>query len=862
MARIDGTNGSDIMGGTDDDDEIFGYGGNDTLYGLRGNDTIRGGTGNDRLWGGLGDDTSYGGVGNDTFYDWEGSNRFYGEDGNDQFHFQVDGNLARQWIDGGTGQDDARFTIVGTSADPVVIDFRNSGRTDRLFEVELTSIEVIDVGFDDASAYSGGAYIYTGNYDSDVNSTNSSDLIQTGDGTDTINSGSGNDTIFSGGGADRVNGGDGNDAINGGADNDILTGGRGNDTIFGMSGDDTIYGDIIPGYGDWRDGLIYGNDALNGGDGNDIIYGEFGNDVLLGEDGNDYLNGGDGADHIDGGEGEDTLAYSRSRFWFHEAYAEWGHPPDNYWSAGIVIDLQTGEASGGHAEGDTIMNVENIIGSYESDIIRGDDNDNVIQSHFMEFTGQSQNAASDQLYGRGGNDTFVVEGIGYINGGDGIDTIDFRWYYGGGISFNLETAHNVVSVENVSGTRYADTIRGDNANNLLDGSFGAAQNDIIFGGGGNDTIISSGGDMFGGAGNDTFLVRRGTTSIDGESGFDRVDFELPYNAMELTELEDGRLFFRVNSRAPVLPYRGYITGVEQLVFTDRTINLVESNSPQITVGYQTRELVSQRQFLSSMFRITDADDDIDHVLVMESSFSGGSIYLGNAILAPGTWHSLTIAEFNQLYYRGRGAGAEFITVRAVDSAGGESDYATLRIQNGDWANGTNTNSVLLRNNRTVTGYLTLKEDGSTDNTDWWRTYLTPGSYRIRLRGAASGSGSAADPLLRVMNANGVQVAWDNNSGTGTDAELVLNVTETGYYYLVADVQPDTARGTYQLNIRSAAGSEAPGQSAPDPVIARDGNLWEGRVDLNSLGRIDPLGYAEKLEDPLQKPKHVPLFTGG
>ncbi|MCO5057579.1 MAG: hypothetical protein M9905_06820, partial [Rhizobiaceae bacterium] len=152
--------------------------------------------------------------------------------------------------------------------------------------------------------------------------------------------------------------------------------------------------------------------------------------------------------------------------------------------------------------------------------------------------------------------------------------------------------------------------------------------------------------------------------------------------------------------------------------------------------------------------------------------------------------------------------------------------------------------------------------GSTDNTDWWRTYLTAGSYRIRLRGAASGSGSAADPLLRVMNANGVQVAWDNNSGTGTDAELVLNVTGTGYYYLVADVQPDTARGTYQLNIRSAPGSEAPGQSVPDPVIARDGNLWECRVDLNSLGRIDPLGYAEKLEDPLQKPKHVPLFTGG
>ncbi|MCO5058286.1 MAG: hypothetical protein M9905_10445, partial [Rhizobiaceae bacterium] len=713
MARIDGTNGNDTRTGTADDDEIFGYGGNDTLYGRRGNDTIRGGTGNDRLWGGLGDDTSYGGVGNDTFYDWEGSNRFYGEDGNDQFQFQVDGNFARQWIDGGSGQDDARFTIVGTSAEPVVIDFRDSGRTDRLFEVELTSTESISVRFDSASAYSGGAFIYTGNYDSEVRSTDSSDFIQAGEGTDTINSRAGDDTVISGGGADRVNGGDGDDTINGGADNDILTGGRGDDTIFGMSGDDTIYGDIAPGYGDWRDGLIYGNDALNGGDGNDIIYGEFGNDLLLGEDGNDYLNGGDGSDHIDGGDGEDTLAYSRSRFWFHEAYQEWGHPPDNYWSDGIVIDLQTGEASGGHAEGDTIRNVENIIGSYESDIIRGDDNDNVIQSHFMEHTGESQVAALDELYGRGGDDTFVVHDVGYINGGAGNDTIDFRWRYAGGISFSLENNPDVVSIENIVGTRYADTLRGNDQDNIIDASLGGA--DIVYGGGGDDTIICGGRDIFGGDGNDTFIIRAGGIIIDGESGFDRVDFQLSYNSVELTTLEGGRIYFRNNSSAPGPRYRGYITNVEQLVFTDRTINLVEPAAPQITLGYQRRELVSRRQSLTSMFHVSDADGDVEYVLVKETSRGAGAIYLGDTVLAPQTWHSLTIEEFNRLRYRGRGAGAEYITVRAIDSTGAASNYATMFVQNGDWADGTSTNSVLLRNNRSVSGSLTVREDGSPDN---------------------------------------------------------------------------------------------------------------------------------------------------
>ena len=215
-------------------------------------------------------------------------------------------------------------------------------------------------------------------------------------------------------------------------------------------------------------------------------------------------------------------------------------------------------------------------------------------------------------------------------------------------------------------------------------------------------------------------------------------------------------------------------------------------------------------------------------------------------------------EFGRLYYRGRAAGAEFITVRAFDSTGDTSNYGTLRVQNGDWANGTTTNSVLLRNNRTVTGTLTLREDGSSDNTDWWRARLTAGSYRIRLRGASSGKGSVADPLLRVMDANGIQIAWDNNSGTGTDAELVINVTQTGYYYLVSDIQPGTGRGTYQLSIRSASGSGG----AALPPTAGGVVSWESQVDFNSLGRILPLTMAEMQGEPNVKSKPISLFASG
>jgi Ca2+-binding RTX toxin-like protein len=122
-------------------------------------------------------------------------------------------------------------------------------------------------------------------------------------------------------------------------------------------------------------------DDVNGGDG------ESGNDNLLGGAGNDFLLGGAGADAFNGGSGSDTADYSAS-------------------ASGVVVNLQSGSATGGDAEGDTFNSIESLIGSSSSDTLYGRN------SLANRLDG---GAGADILWGGSGNDTFVFQ-AGQANG--------------------------------------------------------------------------------------------------------------------------------------------------------------------------------------------------------------------------------------------------------------------------------------------------------------------------------------------------------------------------------------------------------------------------------------------------------------
>ncbi|HEU0113572.1 MAG TPA: FG-GAP-like repeat-containing protein, partial [Thermomicrobiales bacterium] len=135
-----------------------------------------------------------------------------------------------------------------------------------------------------------------------------------------------------------------------------------------------------------------GTDAaqtLAGGDFDDTLSGLGGDDVLHGNGGNDTLAGGAGGDTLIGGGGSDTASYAGS-------------------GAGVTVNLGAGTASGGDAAGDTLSEIENLIGSAQVDTLTGDGGDNVLEGGGGADT-LDGGAGDDTLIGGLGNDSYRVD---------------------------------------------------------------------------------------------------------------------------------------------------------------------------------------------------------------------------------------------------------------------------------------------------------------------------------------------------------------------------------------------------------------------------------------------------------------------
>ena len=142
-------------------------------------------------------------------------------------------------------------------------------------------------------------------------------------------------------------------------------------------------------------------------------------------------------------------------------------------STAVTVNLSDGTATGGDAEGDTFTSIENLSGSAFDDTLIGDSSDNVLE-------------------GGDGADT--------LDGGAGLDTAAYK-HSSGAVRVNLSKGTNtgghaagdtITNIENLSGSRYNDTLTGDAKANRLDGGSG---HDRLTGGAGADVLV-------GGPGND------------------------------------------------------------------------------------------------------------------------------------------------------------------------------------------------------------------------------------------------------------------------------------------------------------------------------------------------------------------------
>jgi Ca2+-binding RTX toxin-like protein len=247
---------------------------------------------------------------------------------------------------------------------------------------------------------------------------------------------------------------------------------------------------------------------------NDYIVGNYAANTLLGDAGDDILVGGYGDDILKGGQGNDTLyGYSDtlplpSNYYGSPLYSSY-IPNDvaDYGdaAAGVAVNLSiVGSQNTIGAGNDTLVDINGIYGSGFNDTLSGNARDNRL------FGG----LGNDILNGGDGNDNLDGrEGDDILNGGNGIDTA----YYGketAGVKVYLATvgAQNtvgsgmdtLVSIENVVGTAFNDTLYGNALANRITASAG---NDNIHAGAGDDWIQ-------GGAGNDYMIGFTGVDTAD------------------------------------------------------------------------------------------------------------------------------------------------------------------------------------------------------------------------------------------------------------------------------------------------------------------------------------------------------------
>ncbi len=350
------------------------------------------------------------------------------------------------------------------------------------------------------------------------------------EGNDTILGLEGNDKLFGNNGEDKLFGSAGDDTLGGGAGADRLDGGSGRDSVvYGHSGAavtvnlDTgvntggqAEGDTIirveQVYGSAFDDSITGNSAAN------LLSGLDGNDTLDGGLGNDVLDGGNGADVLIGGDGTDTASYATSD--------------------AVDVNLFTGIATGGQAEGDTFTGVENIEGSAFADALTGDTNVNRLIG----------GAGDDTLNGNVGSDTLEGgAGADVLHGGLGLDRAIYN-NSASGVSVNLvsgiatggdATGDVLISIERLTGSNFADTLIAGDGKNILRGLDG---NDVLDGGADADLMV-------GGAGQDVFVFGAGSDTMDGGEDSDlalfagvKADYTIVGNTdgdWEITDLASG-----------------------------------------------------------------------------------------------------------------------------------------------------------------------------------------------------------------------------------------------------------------------------------------------------------------------------------
>lgn len=628
------------------------------------------------------------------------------------------------------------------------------------------------------------------------NGTNGSESILGSTGNDTINGLDGDDTL---------NGGNGNDSLVGGSGADLLLGGNGNDTLEGgtegASGGDTLDGGAGIDWATYRNSSSYvyvytggGINLSNFGQaiGDDLIgienvQGSAHNDILSGTAAvNNTFEGGAGADtlHADGlysyadAGGSDTLSYATS-------------------NAAVTIDLATGAASGGHAQGDVYYGFENVIGSSQGDALTGDSDTNILQGR----------AGADTLDGAAGSDWATYDNV--------INSVGVIVSLLSGTGTAGEANGDVlIGIENLRGTRNADTLTGDGGDNILIGGTGA---DSLVGDAGNDwasyefatgrvnaslaagagTFGEANGDVLSGienlrgsafndtltgdAGDNILEGGNGADSLVGGAGFDIVSYQTAAAAVRTNLASAG-----TNTGAALGDVYSGIEGLRGSEFDDSITGNAGDNFLQGLAGADT------------IFG-GDGNDTIEGGLhaSVGGLFSGDVLDGGNG--------------FDWVTYRNSSAGVAVFRNAALNLNGFGDAYVDV-LSNFEAIEGSSHNDTLSG----LAGDDDLIMGGAGAD-----TLHADGLY-------ATTDGGGNDTLTFVTSAAGVGVNLSTGFGTGGDAQGDLYY---GFENVIGSIHADTLTGDGDHNVLQ-------GGAGADTLIGGAGNDWAAYDQASDSQGVD------------------------
>jgi Ca2+-binding RTX toxin-like protein len=423
-------------------------------------------------------------------------------------------------------------------------------------------------------------------------------------------------------------------------------------TIWDAGGIDTfVYESAAGGEIDLTAGLLGGSDMgsavyVQDSSGNNLhdVYSIYiANGVAIenatGGSGNDWIIGNRGNNVLNGRTGSDTVSYESGA------------------GSGVAVNLGLTSAQNTVGAGtDTLLAIENLMGSSFNDTLMGNAGNNVLNggagidnvSYAGSSAGVSVNLGStsaqntvgagidtiqgfenligsrfnDTLTGSGGNNT-LNGGLGNdrLNGGAGIDTASYAGT-ASRVTVNLSStsAQNtlgagtdtLLSIENLVGSSFNDAFTGNASSNVLNGGSG---NDWLSGGSGNDGLIGELGNdgLIGGLGNDT---------LTGGAGVDYFLFNTPLNGTNNKDL------------------------ITDFNVTDDTIQL--ENDVMTAIGLSTGTLAASEFYVGAAAH--DANDSIIYnkstgALYYDADGTGASAAIQIATIGTSSHASLTNADF-------------------------------------------------------------------------------------------------------------------------------------------------------------------------------------------------------------------------